>query len=182
MPAVIISGAPGSGKTTLARRLGDAVGLPVLSKDLFKEALFDALGVGDLDWSRRLGQASYAILFAAAASVMRAGTSVIVESNFHRGLSEKALAALVEAQPACIVHCECATDVAVRRYAERALSPERHPGHLDARMVPVIRAQLEAGTLEPCELGLPLLRVDTSDGYRPGFEHIVAFTRQATAA
>jgi predicted kinase len=35
---VIVNGLPGSGKTTLARRLGAALEAPVVSKDALKEA------------------------------------------------------------------------------------------------------------------------------------------------
>src|SRR3954471_22990851 len=53
---VLIVGAPGAGKTTLARHLGAALGFAVLTKDGLKEGLADELGSGDLVRSRELGQ------------------------------------------------------------------------------------------------------------------------------
>lgn len=44
--AILVNGLPGAGKTTLARRLGDEMDLPVVSKDALKEALADAVPEG----------------------------------------------------------------------------------------------------------------------------------------
>jgi predicted kinase len=58
-PLVIVSGAPGSGKTTLATRLSQDLGLPMLDRDALKEALADAIGhPADVDASARLGAGS----------------------------------------------------------------------------------------------------------------------------
>jgi len=64
--ALIITGAPASGKSTLGRQLAAALSLPYLSKDLFKETLFDSLGWQDRAWSQRLGGTSMALLFRSA--------------------------------------------------------------------------------------------------------------------
>ncbi len=55
-----MSGPPGAGKSALAVPLAAALGFPLLSKDVIKEALWDAMAppAGDPAWSRRLGGAA----------------------------------------------------------------------------------------------------------------------------
>jgi len=60
---LIVTGPPASGKTTIGRPLARALALTFLSKDLFKESLFDSLGGSDREWSRRIGLASTQLLF-----------------------------------------------------------------------------------------------------------------------
>jgi predicted kinase len=55
---VVVSGAPGTGKSTIARAVGDGLRFGVLSLDPIKEALADVLGLGDEDWSNRVGDAA----------------------------------------------------------------------------------------------------------------------------
>ena len=54
---VLVSGAPGAGKTTLASPLALRLGWPLIAKDQIKETLFDAMGGvgGSLEESRRFG-------------------------------------------------------------------------------------------------------------------------------
>jgi predicted kinase len=79
---VVVTGAPGPGKTTVAQALAAELELPLVTKDDVKEALFDALGTGDREWSRRLGRAAYDVLFVMARRLLEAGTSCVLESNF----------------------------------------------------------------------------------------------------
>jgi len=47
---------PASGKTTLARRLGPALSLPVIDKDAILDQFFEREGAGDASWRRSLSR------------------------------------------------------------------------------------------------------------------------------
>ena len=81
---VLISGAPGTGKTVLAQQLAAALPVTVIEKDVLKENLFDTLGERDLGWSKRLGAAAFALLDMFVQSHLKAGQSVIAEAAFWR--------------------------------------------------------------------------------------------------
>ncbi|WP_230012377.1 AAA family ATPase, partial [Microbacterium sp. Bi128] len=63
---ILINGLPGSGKTTLSRQLGQALSIPVISKDNLKEALAD-IALGNVG-SGRLGQIASDTMWQLAAS------------------------------------------------------------------------------------------------------------------
>ena len=62
----MVSGPPVSGKSSLAPALATALDLPLLAKDVVKDALIDALGAPDLPRSRELGRAAVHVLLAVA--------------------------------------------------------------------------------------------------------------------
>lgn len=173
-PVVIVTGAPGTGKTTLARELGKLLRLPVIEKDRIKEALMDELDVPDRAASRRVGIATYAVLYHTAASVLQAGVGVVIESNFHRGRSESGLARLAELGAAKVVLCRTAPGLALRRYRERHASGARHAGHFDDVVVSESDPALWDNWREP-DLPLAVLEVDTSDDYEPSIAEVAAF-------
>ncbi|MGH8207373.1 MAG: AAA family ATPase, partial [Steroidobacteraceae bacterium] len=88
---VLITGAPASGKSELAGRVAERYGAYCCSKDSIKEILFDTLGSGDAGWSRRLSDASFALLFALALPLCRADRPLLLEGNFRPGEHEHAL-------------------------------------------------------------------------------------------
>lgn len=153
---VLVSGAPGVGKSTLAGPLAARLRFALLAKDLIKETLHDGLGapVSDVQWSRRLGGAAMELLWALAAQA----ADVVIEANF-RPYSEyekariSALAGdggrLVE------VYCRCPMDVAMARYAERASAC--HPVHVVTSLTPEFMAEFD----RPVGLG-ELVGVDTT--------------------
>jgi len=67
-----VSGAPGTGKSTIAAALGAALRFPVLSLDPVKEALADVLGLGGEDWSNQVGDAAAEVVFRLAADRAKA--------------------------------------------------------------------------------------------------------------
>jgi predicted kinase len=153
---VVVAGIPGSGKTTLARALAKELRIPLVSKDTIKEALFDALGSHDLEWSQQLGLAAHRVMYALVADL----DSVVLESHFWRGVSEVDLRSL--ARPLIQVYCRCPVDLAVDRYKRRAMTADRHPGHLPEHQTDEVIAAWASIEPEPLELDAPLIEVDTS--------------------
>jgi predicted kinase len=151
---IVVTGAPGSGKSMVAQALASELALPLLAKDDVKEALFNALGTGDREQSRMLGRATYEVLVAVTRRLLGSGVSCILESNFtHADL-------LRSLPPARIVQifCTAPVEVILERYSLRS----RHPGHLDAEIVPELRERLAAGEWQPLDLDCKLITLDTS--------------------
>jgi len=170
---VIVGGAPATGKTTLAQKLGRSLELPVITKDDIKEALAAPFETGDRDWSRKLGVAAYSVLFTVAERVLAGGQGLVLESNFRCGISDQPLRTLAALAPTVVIVCR--TPSARERFAERA-ARGRHRVHLDGAVLDECNGDDSANQID---IGTPRLVVDTTDGYVPGLGQIVAFARDA---
>jgi predicted kinase len=132
---LVITGLPASGKTTLARQLSERYGVPLIAKDVIKEPLLDVLGANDAAESRRLSDASFAILFALAREMLKARCSVVLEGNFRPAEHATALQPVLR-HAARVAQVLCQVDEAtrIRRLLARATDPARHAGHRDAAL------------------------------------------------
>ena len=160
--AVIVTGLPATGKTSIARRIARVHSLPLLTKDEVKEILFERLGWGEREWSRRLGRASSAILLQFLRAHVAAGLPCIIESNFPPEAAPELLALLRE-QPFRPFQVVCRTrgDELYRRF--RARTGRRHPGHGDEQLLEELKPQLLAARYEPLAIGGVLWELDTTD-------------------
>jgi hypothetical protein len=130
--------------------------MPLISKDTIKEALFDALGTGDLERSQQLGRASHTVMYALA----REQPAAVLESHFWPGVSEADLHAL--GRPLIQVYCRCPIDLAYERYMRRAASHDRHSGHLPEHQSEEATAGWRSAVPTPLVLDGPLIEVDTT--------------------
>lgn len=161
-PYVVVSGLPGSGKSTVARRLAPLLKLPVIDKDDILERLFEARGIGDKAWRRSLSRESDEIFQKEACKTPGA----VLVSFWHlpgmapdSGTPTEWLAGL--SNRIVNLHCTCALEIAV----ERCLQRNRHPGHLD---VQASRAEVMASIAAVSSMGYleigQRIEVDTSSG------------------
>ena len=166
-PIVLVVGRPAAGKTTLSRRIAERFELPLLAKDDFKEILFDSLGTGDREWSRRVGRAAFALLDHAIPGHLAARRPFVVDAPFDARLEDPRFRAWQDefAFTAIQVHCVAEPEVLAQRFAARAASGSRHIGHADAGGVEEFRMSLRDGRAELLTLRG---RVLTFDSTRPG--------------
>jgi predicted kinase len=154
---IVVSGAPGTGKSTIARELGVALRLPVLSLDPIKEALADVLGLGDEDWSNRVGDAAAEVVFRLAADFPDA-----VAEGWWRGARRDR--AVTEFAGALEVFCRSDPDLAAARSLARR-EGGRHRIHRDminpAGVGSAAYIASLAGEVTPLRLGGPLIEADT---------------------
>lgn len=157
MTYVVVTGLPGSGKTTLARALAAELDVALLSKDDIQEALMDTLGTGDIEWARTLSRTAHGVMQVVAAGIP--GT-VVMEAHFHRGIAEPVLTAA----PRSLVQvwCSCPVAVAWDRYQRRRDDPDRHPGHRPDHQDESATRGWRDATPAPLALDAPLVVVDTS--------------------
>ena len=180
---VLVSGAPGAGKTTIATRLSARLRIPMVSKDAIKESLFDSLGWSGREWSRMLGRASMTLLFDFVEAQLATGRSVIAESNFYPDMEDgRRVRALQAAYDSRVfeLHCTAALDVVMTRFRARQGANERHPGHvMEASDLRALETRVESGFFHPMELGGGLLTVDTTEFARVDLEAIVSAVQTA---
>jgi predicted kinase len=161
---IIITGHPGSGKSTIARQLAERYQLLLISKDALKERIFDTLGTSDKARSLRVSATSHRIMDDIVEQELALGHSVIVESNFKVELDSKRFKTITQKHAAdCIqILCEANGNILFERWQKRLQDGTRHEGHVEAIGLEQIRKDLSQPYL-PLTLPGRLIKIDTSN-------------------
>jgi predicted kinase len=181
LPTLVVVGGPmGSGKTTLAHAIASAVGCPAICRDEIKEGMVHAArgqafapAPGD-----ELTRRTLPVFFAVLDLLLRAGVTTVAEAAFQDHLWRPRLEPLLGLAQLRIVHCLTNADVAFARALRRAQDNPLRRAHADPDPDdPRAEAEHRRGhhAFRRLKLDAPSLAVDTTDGYRPGLDQILAF-------
>ena len=174
---VLVTGPAAAGKTTLAHVLGRELALPVVSKDEIKSGLVRTSGGSGFEIGHPVGQRAWALFVSTLELFLSEGVSVIGEQAFEVARATETLAPLLEMADVRIVHACPPDEVCEARFRRRAVeAAERRVAHPDAEVIALFdRGDFDWRIWDPPRVDAPVLRVDTSDGYDPDLEAIVAF-------
>lgn len=131
MYCILVTGIPASGKSTMARFLAEAFGLPVISKDRIKECMYDTIGFRSREEKVKLGTASMQIMYDLAEELMKSARPFILENNFEN-VSKEGLLTILEKYEYKAITVTLTGDYKIiyQRVLERNRDPGRHPGHV----------------------------------------------------
>jgi len=163
---IIINGPPGVGKTTLGKKIADEFKLPFISKDNIKDLLFETLGWEDREWSQKLGGVSFELMYHFAKTLLIAQTSLIIETAFRASFATPQFLAIKEQYPFHPIQIICQADLKIcyERFHKRALSGDRHPGHVDTNTSwEVYRDTFPEDQYGPLDLGGEIINIDLSN-------------------
>lgn len=168
---MIVTGPPASGKTTVARRISEEFGLPLISKDDLKEIVYDAYGWGDEGSERITSSVVYELMYHFAEVQLASGKSLVMEANFRTDAADRFLDLRGRHDfQALQIRCHADRETLIGRFKDRAISGVRHPGHPDERSLRNIDRLLESGAA--LDIGGELIEVDTTDMASADFEGI----------
>jgi len=167
---VVVSGPAGTGKTTLAHAVARALGCPAICRDEIKEGLVHANpgfvpAPGDPLTMRTLG-----LFFDVLGLLVRAGVTVVAEAAFQDRVWRPRLEPLATHARLRVLRCRADPQVARARVTDRLAYDPRRAAHDDRG-----RLAASGAGFAPISLPGPALDVDTTDGYRPRLDEIVAF-------
>ena len=165
---IIISGRPGSGKSTLAHLLAREIRCPLISRDELKEGYVNTIKTEHSKIPNEKNVQIYNIFFGVIEMLLDNQVSLIAESAFQNKLWYPKYEILKHKSDIKLIICKIENDLANNRHAERkAIDPLREYYHGDAGR--------ENSVYEPPQLPVPVLEVDTTDGYKPDLAEIKLF-------
>ena len=177
---IVVTGRPGSGKTTLAHALAREIRCPAFCRDEFKEGFVNTMNGSHDALGDDVNRGIYETFFQAVELMVSKGISLVVEAAFQHKLWAPKLEPLLDLTRMSLVICAVDPPIARARFIERGLAdPMRERFHGD-RAVHAAKEgiRLPIGDYNPPRLSAPTLCVDTTDGYRPGMKEIVSFVMQ----
>lgn len=171
---IVVTGMPGSGKTTLASLLSDSLYLPLLSRDKLKEGLICTHNSTHAQLSPSFNEKLYRHFFDVVKLHLDNEISLLIEAAFQHKLWDGPLTKLSEIATVKLIICQVDSVEAVKRMEQRlANDPLRDKIHGDRQNIQTNLAQ--QFHYQPPRMKLPTIEVNCADGYDPSLLKIKDF-------
>lgn len=168
---IFVSGAPGSGKTTLAHKIAEYLRLPHIPRDEILRGLEMTAG-GKIDRGGR----GIEVYYRALTTMLDEGVSLVTDGTIYKGVSEKDITDHLGSRAVVInVHARAKNEH--ERFVERE---KQRAGWSHEWLMPH-KARLDEiydQVVEPLALDVPLIEVDATNGYDPPLEEVVRRIRE----
>ena len=181
---IIITGRAGAGKTTLAKKLGEKLWMPVISRDEIKEGYVNTYGVKHDQLAPDTDGLVTDFFFRLVNQYLAGNISVIIEAAFQHKVWEPRMSEIIELAAPVSVLCSIDSIVAARRHLQRGLeNPDREFYHGDNRVVYYKKTGefLLPASYEAPKFNVPTIEVSTDGEYVPHIDEIIKRIHASTA-
>ncbi len=179
---IIVTGRPGSGKTTLSPKLGEQLHLPVISRDAIKEGYVISSGLSHAELPDDANWKATEAFFKSVELLLKSGVSVIVEAAFQHRVWSAVVPDWIQLSRTRILVCTPSPELCSKRQLERAQSDssiERFHGDTSASQFQKTGELPPVGDYTAPNFECPLLNIDTQEGYQPSIGEIVDWLQVA---
>ena len=172
---IIVTGRAGAGKTTLSKKLGRQLCMPVISRDEIKEGYVNTFGVKHDQLSPDPDGFVSNFFFDIVCQYLTNKVSIVIEAAFQHAVWESRMPRILELSHPYIILCSIDVEIAAQRHLQRGLANPRRDFYHEDKRVALYRETGEIGTPRPYvapNFNVPTLEVLTENDYSPSLDEI----------
>ena len=171
---LVVTGRPGSGKTTLSRELSKQLFLPIISRDEIKEGYVHTFEKRHSELPDDTNKIVNEIFFNTITNLISSNVSIIAEAAFQHKLWAPQLDMLKDKSKMFLLICKVEDRIALNRFVNRGLNnPAREYFHGDKGVDLARRGfELSVSPYDEPRLDVPTFHIDTTNDYNPSIDEL----------